>query len=100
MVLPSSPSGKRLVQLREAGGDEPQDLGRRLEAGEIDHLHPERIGDRLVELLLGEELVIDERLRQRFAGNRDVLDDLIDLGGIDDALLHEDFEDLLDVHKG
>ncbi len=93
------PEGERLVQLREAGGDEPQQLRGRLEAGEIDHLHSQRIGDRLVELLLGEELVIDEGLGQRLAGNRDVLDDLVDLSGIDDALLHEDFEDLFDVHK-
>jgi hypothetical protein len=83
----------------EASLDEAEDLGGRLEGGEIDDVGAEGIGDGLVEALLGDDAEIDEGGDDVFTGGVDFLEGVFSLGFVNDALVNEEFDYGFCVHR-
>ena len=88
------------MQLRKASRYQPENILRRFKPAQIHEIGTQAVRNRLVKLLLAQELVIDHRLYERLAGLVHFLSEIIDLGWINNALLDKDLEDLLSVHNG
>ncbi len=76
-----------------------QNSGSEFDLIEIDHLRPERIRDRLVELRFVHDPVIDHRLVDRFPILRRLEKDIVGLGAIHQALVDEKVGEAFVIHS-
>ena len=87
--------GQRTEQARRAAGDQPLDFHRHLVFSQVDEIRADGLGDGpVVQLLIG-DAIVGHHLRQGLAGIGDLVQKVVRLGALDDALVDEKVEDLL-----
>jgi hypothetical protein len=87
------------MESRQSGRNQTQDFWRYFVFGKVEEIGPERVGDNLVEFAPIDEPAIDQGLFDAFAVQARLLQDLVDLRSLEDALVDEEIRDLLAVHR-
>ncbi len=87
------------MKASETGRNQAQDLRRKFDRLEIDHLGPERVGNRKIELVFVDDAVVDHRLLDRLAVLRRLEQDVIGLGPVHQALVDEEVGDAFVIHS-
>lgn len=86
------------MQSRKSAWNQPQDFRRDFLVGKIDIFRPQGVGDRLIKSVRIDETAVHYRLRDSFAIQVRLIQGIVRLRRLQDALLNENLSNLFVVH--